>query len=311
MILIYSKDVDDFVNQVIDNLGVNFIRVGSRDTTKISQININSEIFFLINNDFYEIENISEVKTIWFNGGKINTNSSVFETNCYQSLIDSFLSNLEVPKTGRLYSDFETNKLYAALEAQKQGFKVPDTLITDCKEQLKTFYNKYKDKNGIICKRIIDEHFYQNEDNVYNFNLTFSVDSKIIFKIPETFSISLFQERIKSEFEIRVVYIKGDFYSMSIHTLDNIVDCRTQIKTLENTRIVPYLLPNKIKRNLEKVFKNLKFNYGSADLLFLKGEYYFLEINPAGQISFVNEACNFYIENKFSKLLKNEAKRSC
>lgn len=33
------------------------------------------------------------------------------------------------------------------------------------------------------------------------------------------------------------------------------------------------------------------------------GEYVFLEINPCGQVGFINNACNYYLEEKFADYL--------
>lgn len=43
------------------------------------------------------------------------------------------------------------------------------------------------------------------------FNLTFEIDANIMNQIPTEFAISLFQEQIKVCYEIRVVYILGNF----------------------------------------------------------------------------------------------------
>ena len=74
---------------------------------------------------------------------------------------------------------------------------------------------------------------------------------------------------------------------------------------MDNLRLVPFKLPTEVEGKLEKVFKKFNLNYGSADLIYCKDNYYFLEINPTGQISFVNNACNYYIENKLAEILEN------
>ena len=132
------------------------------------------------------------------------------------------------------------------------------------------------------------------------------MDQPLLDEIPENFALSLFQEKIKADFEIRVIYICGVFYSMSIHSFTNYVDYRPKLKSRKNIRLVPFELPNKIKKRLIGIFKKFNLNYGSADLMFLDDAYYFLEINPIGQISFVNNVCNFYIEDYIAKLLKDE-----
>jgi glutathione synthase/RimK-type ligase-like ATP-grasp enzyme len=74
---------------------------------------------------------------------------------------------------------------------------------------------------------------------------------------------------------------------------------------MDNLRIVPFQLPLNIMNKLENVFKKFNLNYGSADLMYCDNEYYFLEINPTGQVSFINNACNYNLENKVAQILKN------
>ncbi|WP_430411128.1 hypothetical protein [Kordia sp.] len=309
MILIYSKDIDDFVNQVIDCLHTNFIRIGGEnDALVIEDFSINkSQNELNVSNTYFKATDFDTVTSIWFNGGFANTVGSSYENSCLSMVIDSFVNYKTGLKIGRLRSDFEVNKLDVPLEAKKQGFKVPETLITGNKNTLLTFYNKHITKNGIISKRITDQYIYETDDFWYDFNLTFSIDSEILDKIPNQFAISLFQEKIVADFEIRVVYIKGFFYAMSIHTFDNEIDYRTKFGSLKNIRTTSFKLPTDIENKLEKVFEKFNLNYGSADLMYKNGDFYFLEINPTGQVSFFNNACNYYIENKLANLLQNEA----
>ncbi|PKV48684.1 RimK-like ATP-grasp domain-containing protein [Aquimarina sp. MAR_2010_214] len=307
MILIYSKDIDDFVNQVIDCLDEDFIRIADQDKICIDEVNItNEENTFYIHSPYFEEFDIDALTSIWFNGGSAKTYGNDYENSCYSLLINSFLNHKQTNKIGRLISNFELNKFDVLKEAQVQGFKVPDTLFTGSKKKLNTFYKKYSGQNGIVCKRMTDQYFYDSGEYIFDFSLTFSINSNILTDIPEHFAISLFQEKIVADYEIRVIFIKDTFYAMSIHAFDNEIDYRSKLMSLNNIRTIPYNLPSNTKKKLEKMLKRFDLNFASIDLMFSNNEYYFLEINPVGQISFVNNTCNFYIENQLSEILKNE-----
>lgn len=306
MVLIYSKDVDDFVNNVIDCLDQDFIRIGESDTVTIDGMNFSNESSsYTLKTPYFENIELEEIQSIWFNGGCINSGESDYANKCYEVLNDAFVLQKPVKKIGKRIADFETNRLDMMLEAKAQGLKIPHTLITGSKEKLKNFYNNFNHKNGIISKRILDTLYYQDEEFLYNFNVTFQITAEILDKTPDEFTISFFQERIIADFEIRVIYIDGSFYSIAIHNFDHVIDIRTKFITMDNLRMIPFQLPEDLEEKLEKVFKKFNLNYGSADLMYCKDEYYFLEINPTGQISFVNNACNYYIENKLADILKN------
>lgn len=306
MILIYSKDVDDFVNNVIDCLEGDFIRIGEADKATIAAMDFsNEESSYTLKTEYLENAELENIKSVWFNGGGINSGSSDYEIKCYEVLNDAFVLQKPIKKVGRRIADFETNRLDIMLEAKKQGLKIPHTLITGNKEKLQSFYEIYNNKNGIVSKRILDTLYYEDDEFVYNFNLTFQITPEILTATPDEFAISFFQERIVADFEIRVIYIDGNFYSIAIHNFDNTIDIRTKFIEMDNLRMVPFNLPVVISEKLEKVFKRFDLNYGSADLMYCNDEYYFLEINPTGQVSFVNNACNYYIENTLAKILED------
>lgn len=306
MILVYSKDVDDFVNNVIDCLEGDFIRIGEADKVTVAAMDFsNEESSYTLKTEYLENAELEKIKSVWFNGGGINSGSSDYEIKCYEVLNDAFILQKPIKKVGRRIADFETNRLDIMLEAKKQGLKIPHTLITGSKEKLQAFYELYISKNGIVSKRILDTLYYEDDEFVYNFNLTFQITPEILTATPDEFAISFFQERIIADFEIRVIYIDGNFYSIAIHNFDNTIDIRTKFIEMDNLRMVPFNLPVAISEKLEKVFKRFNLNYGSADLMYCNEEYYFLEINPTGQVSFVNNACNYYIENTLAKILED------
>ena len=298
MILIYSKDVDDFVNQVIDCLDTDFVRLSESDCIYIDEMEFSKQYaFYSITNAYVKKVNLETVKSIWFNGGALYSFNDTYEDKCYEMLTDAYLMQKKVYKLGKRTAEFEFNRLDVMLEAKQQELKIPHTLLTGNKQKLKNFFEAHQTKNGIISKRILDTYFYEDEEYKYNFNLTFPITSEILNEVPDEFAISLFQERIKADFEIRVIYIDGMYYAACIYNFDEAtIDYRTKLVNMENLRIIPFQLPLEIEEKLAKVFKKFKMNYGSADLMYHKNDFYFLEINPTGQISFINNACNFYIE---------------
>lgn len=308
MILFYSKDVDDFVNQVIDSIDDEFIRFSESDKIIIDNMEYsNQKSSYLVSNQYIKNIDLEKVTSIWFNGGVVNSLGDEYENKCYEVLNDAYLLQKAAYKIGTRMADFKFNRLDVMLEAKKQKLKIPHTLITSSKKKLQDFYNLHSIKNGIISKRILDGYYYEDDKYSYNFNLTFSITSEIIKEVPNEFAISIFQERIIADFEIRVIYIDGNFFSACIYNFDNNIDYRTKLWNMNDIRITPLTLPCDIENKIVKVFKKFDMNFGSADLMYSNDEYYFLEINPTGQISFINNACNYYIENIMAeKLTKYE-----
>jgi len=311
MILFYSKDVDDFVNEVIDCIDDEFIRFSEFDKIVIDNMEYsNQNNSYIVSSQYVKNIDLERVKSIWFNGGVVNSLGDEYENKCYEILNDAYLLQKETYKIGTRLAEFKFNRLDVMLEAKNQKLKIPHTLITSNKKKLLDFYNLYSLKNGIISKRILDSYYYEDDKYSYNFNLTFSITPEIIKEVPNEFAISIFQERIIADFEIRVIYIDGNVFSACVYNFDNNVDYRTKLWNMNDIRITPFALPYEIENKIVKVFKKFDMNFGSADLMYSNGEYYFLEINPTGQISFINNACNYYIENVMAEKLTKYGKET-
>lgn len=80
MILIYSKDVDDFVNDVIDCLDDDFVRIGESEKATIQTMDFSNEkSSYTIKTDYLENIELEKIKSVWFNGGCINSTGSNYE----------------------------------------------------------------------------------------------------------------------------------------------------------------------------------------------------------------------------------------
>jgi glutathione synthase/RimK-type ligase-like ATP-grasp enzyme len=120
---------------------------------------------------------------------------------------------------------------------------------------------------------------------------------------------SLIQEYIEKEYEVRVFYLDGVCYSMAIFSQNDTqtsVDFR-QYNRKKPNRNVPYHLPVSLQEKVEKIMTSLRLNTGSLDFIrSVNGEYFFLEINPAGQYGMMSQRCNYNLEKKVAEWLCKE-----
>ena len=306
MILLYTKESDDFINKVINWLEVDFIRIGERDPVEILNFILNeNRLEINIKTPFIQNELSDQVLGLWINGGNLKSGNNLIENKYTNFIFESYLKSLNVKnKIGRLISKFEINKLDVQIQAKALGIKTPKTLITSSKKELEEFI--IINGNGVICKRLTDETYYETEDHIYDMIFSFPIEEGMLHKIPDQFMLSLFQEKLNIHFEIRSVFLNGKFYSASIHSSKRYTDYRLELnKNPENIRIIPYSLPKDIVNKLEKLMALLNLNYASIDLIYSGTAYYLLEINPTGQINFINETCNFYLEKEFAEFLNS------
>ena len=320
MIVIYAKQRDEFVNNVIDYLqNVPFFRISNGNGFEYISSIFEKQSFnsSLIKNRFVKTIDIEKLDSIWFNGGMINLdnnhlkNSKELNELLFQNfnlMIEGLLKAKNTSNIGSINNNKKTNKIYNLLIAKNIGLQIPETLITKNKEELLSFINTHS-KEGVICKRINELDSFSENEYLFDNSKTFLITNDILNKLPNAFGISFFQQRIKKRFEIRTIFFNDTFYSSAIFDISNNVDYRTSLQTFRNKpRIVPYNLPKRVENKLRKFLDKTKYTFCSIDLIYSnKDEYIFLEINPSGQISFINNACNFYLEKEFAKYLKKDA----
>ncbi|TAH28626.1 MAG: grasp-with-spasm system ATP-grasp peptide maturase [Cytophagales bacterium] len=321
MILIISESTDISTINVIDWLSNSvdkkkIIRINSDDKVKIRMYNLNGfelNIFDGIN-IYY-----GDISGFWYRRGGLNMDIKIDEiltksdslflnfqehiNNEMTSLIISIYNDL-TKNLGVSIGNFLTgsvNKILTLKRAMKNRISVPDTLITTDKQELLSFFNKH---NQNIITKSISQNIHVEEGNTIIAAYTEEITN--IDSVPDSFEISLFQQKIDKKYELRIFYLKGDFYAMAIFSqLDNQtkVDFRKYNDQKPN-RTVPFNLPNHIKNKLKNLMDECKLDTGSIDMIVdQNNNYYFLEVNPVGQFGMVSYPCNYNLEKKIANLL--------
>ncbi len=323
MILIFSIQGDGSTSDVIDWLAsksIDFIRINIDDKdlvkTQVEICDEGSAITLLYKNRAFKLD---EIKGVWYRRGgyfkfynSINW-SSLEVSNTIKNELRTDLWNESKTVATFVYQYLENknsinsfftsnpNKLFLLETAASCGLKVPKTLITSSKSDLRKFINT--SPNGVVTKGINESLHFGDDEGFY------SVYTEVISNlndIPESFFLSKFQEKVNKVFEIRVFYFFEEFYSMAIFSQKNeqtSVDFRKYDEKKPN-RCVPYELPNQEKTKIIKLMNRMNLNSGSLDLIYNdKGEFVFLEINPIGQFSMTSVPCNYNLEKIIAEKL--------
>lgn len=194
----------------------------------------------------------------------------------------------------------EIDKLTQLKHAHICDLHTPDTLITSSKSDLLKFKAIHK---SVITKCFIARPTFHFEDKVYK-AYTSELEEDYVRKMPKTFFPSLFQEKIEKDFELRIIYVGGKFFSCALIGGNN-VDIRMNSNSNE-VGIYPYNLPKKIEGQLTMFMNRVGLQIGSIDMLYSKnGKYIFLEVNPSGQFLGYSSACNYQVEKSIAEYLIN------
>lgn len=317
MILIFSEVSDEMTDIVCQWLFFNnekFLRINNEDFYQFNvQIVNDSSLFeiFLTNKNL-RIK-LSDFEKVWFRRGNfyfLKNNIFLYSNQKIQNIIEKHIDEEEKTLVDFMYSvllqkphinnpmHYNSNKLISLNVASKNGFKLPNTLITNSKEKLLSFQNTQK---SIITKNIQDVLIIRNIDG---FSVSQST-KKIKKSIKDDFWYSLFQEEIVKKYELRIFYFIGKCYTMAIFPRKETIDFRTvDVNSSECMRMVPYKLPSDMKIKIKKFMKDMNLESGSIDMIVdIEDHYYFLEVNPVGQFHFLNKICNYYIEKEIYNFL--------
>lgn len=315
IILICSDEEEgstDIVCSYLVNMSKNFIRFSSNDLIEIDEIKINdNEIDFTFHLKGEKLK-YSNINSYWYRRSKpkfsplnktqfiqdgidISKITNSFLDKEYDKLVEFVEDMLDQKALLNKFNDNNINKLTVLANAKKIGLNIPDTKIITKKQML-------NDGNSYITKAISDL-FGQDE------NYNYGVMTKEIAKdqiSDDEFFYSLFQDKIIKQFELRIFFFDGEFYSSAIFSQNNpktSIDFRNYDYEKPN-RVIPYTLPLEIEMKLRELMNLLKLNSGSIDMLVDdSNRYIFLEINPIGQFEQVSFPCRYNLHKKIAEIL--------
>ena len=207
---------------------------------------------------------------------------------------------------GSWLKETENYKITQLLYAKEIGIDVPDTLVTNNKSELLSFFRKC---NQIIVKDIRYPVYINIDSDVLLSKGVKRVMLEDIQTLEDLFSPMLFQKEILKKFEVRVFFFQEKYYAMAIFSQDDEktkLDYRNYNRENPN-RNVPVILPQILIEKLKLLMKKYDLNTGSIDLIFShENQFVFLEVNPQGQFEWLSKNCNYYIEKDIANFFKNE-----
>lgn len=301
-----------------------FQRINDSDQIQNIDINFSEDLSILLSDENEDFQ-IDSFTYFFYRRGKYDF-TKFFNLSNYHNVsnfkereiqyIDDFLHDFTYSKNGysHIYETKRNNKISQLYFAKLVGLNIPETVITSRKKSVNNFF-----KNKLICVvKPISEHVIvelgvsDGERTILQPNGTVLLAKSELKGLKEEFFPSLFQEYIEKEFEVRSFYLNGKFYSMAIFSQNDSktkVDFRNYNRDKPN-RYVPFTLPTHVNERLLELMENLKLTTGSIDLVVRANIFYFLEVNPLGQFSWLSLECNYYLEKKIAdhilKQVKNE-----
>lgn len=186
------------------------------------------------------------------------------------------------------------NKMFQLKVAKRNHLTIPPTVFTNDEEKVKAFFEEHCSGKAIAKLHGVTRKTMSGE----NLISTMVIEQETLENLSGMiYCPMIFQPYIDKEYELRIMYVDGEFYTGKINNSEN-ADWRVSHKDYFWTA---YELPADIRTNLTSMMKEMGLYMGAIDMIRGKdGKYYFLEVNPQGEWGMLQKELGFPIAERIA-----------
>jgi glutathione synthase/RimK-type ligase-like ATP-grasp enzyme len=232
---------------------------------------------------------LSDVTSVWWRRPQAPDLSSVtdpqvnlFTANEWQEAINGLWQLLDARWMNHpTFDDAASRKARQLRLAAEVGLKVPRTLITSDPLRARRFVDD-AGEGRVIFKTFSCTHAIWRETRLLKPEDMAHVETVRVAPV-------IFQEFVPAECDIRITAVGGRLFAAAIRSVarDGLVDFRMSVG---DAAVSAEQLPKGIADKLLALLKRLGLVYGAIDLRRTPdGEYYFFEVNTAGEFLFIED----------------------
>ncbi len=264
------------------------------------------EMTIIMEGEIYTVNNDS-LKGVFFRAPvflRAHKTYSITE-KLYRSQGSSFIRNLVVfEKAKWINHPVKTyraeNKLFQLKCAQDVGLMVPKTFVGNALPQDIVTTKKY------VVKSLDTALFYNESQEYFTYSSVVSGSELINSNLRE--APIILQEFLVDKRDIRVTVVGNMLFPISITKCGKNIYGDWRKNTKETLQYRTESLPDNISNNIIKLMDKLELFFGGIDLAFSNGEYYFIEVNPTGEWSWLSPYSSIPIQKAIVDELLGEAK---
>jgi glutathione synthase/RimK-type ligase-like ATP-grasp enzyme len=235
---------------------------------------------------------LHDVTAVWWRRPQVPDLSKVtdpqvnlFTANEWQEAINGLWQLLDARWMNHpTFDDAASRKARQLRVAAEVGLKVPRTLITSDPQRARRFVDE-AGAGRLIFKTFSCTHTIWRETRLLKPEDIAHLDTVQVAPV-------IFQEFVPAECDIRITAVGGRLFPAAIRSVarDGLVDFRM---TVGDAALSVEQLPKGIADKLLLLLKRLGLVYGAIDLRRTpEGEYYFFEVNTAGEFLFIEDRTN-------------------
>ena len=183
------------------------------------------------------------------------------------------------------------NKAVQLQLAGASGLRIPATLMSNSPAAVREFFDE--NPNNAICKAFATHVWQQQGSTDVTVTETFSLNRA---ELPEddevfTYSPAIYQEKVRKQFDVRMVLMGDRVYSFAVRTPANSLDWRHDA-ALKNASVERIDTPAAVESGILRFAAAAGVCTGSLDFAVDRnGEWWFLEINEQGQFLWLDDFC--------------------
>lgn len=196
-----------------------------------------------------------------------------------------------------------SRKLEQLTTAVSFGFAVPETLVTQEPDALRTFFKQHHGQ--VIAKPLSSGYIERTGEESDSLIYTNSVSENHLENLDDLSSCpTLFQQFIQKRYDVRITVVDSDVHAVTLRATDKFGEQRCDIRR-NNMADVAYQtisLSDDIKVRIQNLVAHYGLRFAAIDMaITVNGEWYFFEVNPNGQWAWLDMAADMNIAMSFVK----------
>ena len=188
------------------------------------------------------------------------------------------------------------NKLLQLKYAKENGILIPETYVANNLPEKFT-------KDYYIVKALDTPLFYDSDDELFTYTMILS--QREVKKASLSLAPVFIQECISPKIDLRVTAVGDKLFSTQILQDGLGIEGDWRKTKKENLQYLPFNLPTGIEQKLRILMKKLNLQFGGIDLILSQGKFYFIEINPTGEWSWLIKPTGYKIDAEIVNCMEN------
>lgn len=302
----------DLFFEYLQSKNVPFFRLNSDRLNHLQKISVNDRGFEITDESGNAISS-EQITAVWHRKSwQISLPEEMDEAygkiflKEYASLRSNLFTALEhVPWINPFENEnkIDGNKMLQLKTARNNNLTVPKTVFSNDAGKITDFFHKYCNGkmvaklHGALSKSMDGENLLSTQ----------IIDRESLEDIADiAYCPMIFQPYLEKAYELRIVYLDGEFFTGKINNSEN-ADWRI---TRGSYSWSDYELPEPVKLNLTSMMKEMGLYIGAIDMIRGRdGIYYFLEVNPQGEWGMLQKELGFPIAQRIADHLIKRMKK--